>query len=105
MAITIERHDDADRVRLAIGGDVDMTTGEELRSAIMAAEEEQPAELVLDLSRVDFFDSTGLQVVLDADVRASADGRRLVVVPGDGEAARVMQLAQVEDRLTTAAIE
>jgi anti-anti-sigma factor len=105
MPISIDRQDDGDRIRLTIGGDVDMTTGDELEAAVLAAEQEQPGELVLDLSGVDFFDSTGLQIVLDADVRATEDDRRLVVVPGDGEAARVMQLAQVEDRLTTAVIE
>ena len=37
--------------------------------------------------------------VLDADVRAREDGRRFVVLPGDGEPMRVLELAEVADRL------
>ena len=55
--------------------------------------------LVLDLREVSFFDSTGLQLVLDADVRAREEGRRFVVLPGDGEPMRILELAEVADRL------
>ena len=55
--------------------------------------------LVLDLREVSFFDSTGLQLVLDADVRAREEGRRFVVLPGDGEPRRILELAEVADRL------
>ena len=58
-----------------------------------------PATLVLDLRDVTFFDSTGLQLVLDADVRAREEGRRFIVLPGDGEPRRILELAEVADRL------
>src|SRR4051794_30005866 len=105
MAIRIDRHDDDDGVRLVITGEVDMTTGDVLEQEIVRAEREGAATITLDLTGVEFFDSTGLQILLDADVRAHADDRRLVVVPGDGEAARVIDLAQVADRLNAAVIE
>ena len=105
MAISIDRHDDADGIRLVVRGDVDMTTGERLETEVLRAESTGPGVLTLDLSGVDFFDSTGLQILLDADVRATEEERRLVVVPGDGEAARVLALAEVADRLNVAVIE
>lgn len=105
MSIRIERHDEADGIRLVVRGDVDMTTGDRLESELLRAEREQPGTLTLDLTAVDFFDSTGLQLLLDADVRAHEEGRRVVVVPGDGEAARVLALAEVSDRLNVAVIE
>jgi anti-anti-sigma regulatory factor len=56
--------------------------------------------LVLDLRAVTFFDSTGLQIVLDADVRAREEGRTFIVaVDADGEPRRVLDLAEVADRL------
>ena len=82
-----------------------MTTGDRLESELLRAERREPGTLTLDLSDVDFFDSTGLQILLDADVSAHEGGRRLVVVPGDGEAARVLALAEVADRLNVAVIE
>jgi hypothetical protein len=49
---------------------------------------------------VSFFDSTGLQIVLDAEVRAREEGRSFVVAPGDGEPRRILELAEVAERLT-----
>jgi anti-anti-sigma factor len=66
---------------------------------IRRAEAEQPETLILDLRDVSFFDSTGLQLVLDADVRAREEGRTLIVLPGDGEPRRILELAEVADRL------
>jgi anti-anti-sigma factor len=105
MPIHIERHQGPDGPRVTVSGDVDLTTGERLELELLSAEAEAPPVLTLDLSAVDFFDSTGLQLLLDADVRAHADGRRLVVAPGDGEVARVLALTQVADRLNVAVVE
>lgn len=105
MSIRIERYDEPDGIRLVIHGDVDMTTGDRLESELLRAEREQPGTLTLDFTDVAFFDSTGLQLLLDADVRAHEEDRRVVVIPGDGEAARVLALAEVSDRLNVAVIE
>ena len=66
---------------------------------VRRAEAEGPETLILDLREVTFFDSTGLQLVLDADVRAREEGRTLIVLPGDGEPRRILELAEVADRL------
>ena len=104
MPLDIDSRDEPDRVHLVVSGEVDLTTGHKLEQALLRAED-RSRTVVLDLSKVEFFDSTGLQILLDADVRARQDGHRLVVVPGDGEAARVLELTQVADRLTAAIIE
>ncbi len=105
MTIDIERHDDGATQRIVVRGEIDMTTGDRLERAILATEERRPAILLLDLTGVDFLDSTGLQLVLDADIRAREAGRRLLVNAGDGEAARVLALAEVADRLSVGVIE
>ena len=105
LAIDIERHEDDEGMTIVVRGEVDMTTGDRLEREILAAEERRPANLTLDLTGVEFLDSTGLQIVLDADVRAREAGRRLLVLAGDGEAARVFALTEVADRLTVASIE
>src|SRR5512139_625903 len=102
VAMTIERYDEPEGLRLMVGGDVDMTTGGRLERALQDAEASGAQTIVLDLSTVDFFDSTGLQILLDADLRARDEGRTLVVAAGDGEAARVLALAEVTDRLNVA---
>ena len=87
-------------LRLVVAGELDLTTADRLERAILEAERATPARLTLDLAGVDFFDSTGLQILLDADVRARADGRELRVVTGTGEVARVLALTEVDERLS-----
>ncbi len=105
MTLTLDRRDEGATLRLVVGGELDLTTADRLERAILEAERAAPPQLVLDLSSVDFFDSTGLQILLDADVRARADGRRLVVRAGDGEVARVLALTDVGPRLHAAQVE
>lgn len=77
-----------------------METGPRAEAELRRAEEDKPPVLVLDLRKVTFFDSSGLQLVLDADVRAREEGRSFVVALGaNGEPRRVLDLADVADRL------
>ncbi len=87
-------------VRVTVRGELDLSTAERLEDALRVAEARADGHLVLDYSGLEFIDSTGLQVLLDADHRAAAAGRRLVVVLGRGEARRVAELADAIDRLT-----
>jgi len=87
-------------MRVTVRGELDLSTAERLETALREAEARADDRLTLDYSGLDFIDSTGLQVLLDADHRAAASGRRLVVVLGTGEARRVAELADAVDRLT-----
>jgi anti-anti-sigma factor len=82
-----------------VRGELDLSTGPRAEDEVRRAEAEGPETLILDLREVTFFDSTGLQLVLDADVRAREEGRTLIVIPGDGEPRRILELAEVADRL------
>jgi anti-anti-sigma factor len=95
----VDRRDEDDSVRLVVDGELDMDTGPRLREEIERAHAAAPARLVLDLRGVTFFDSTGLQIVLDAEVRCRKGGRELLVLAGQGEPRRVLELADVTDRL------
>ena len=99
VPFTVERQLSDGTARLLVRGELDMETGPRLDGQLREVEAQRPAVLVLDLREVSFFDSTGLQIVLDADVRAREEGRRFVVLPGDGEPMRVLELAEVADRL------
>ena len=99
VPFTVERQLSNGTARILVRGELDMETGPRLDEELRGAEAERPAVLVLDLRGVSFFDSTGLQLVLDADVRAREEGRRFVVLPGDGEPMRILELADVADRL------
>ncbi len=85
--------------RIALSGELDIATGPDLEQALDTQLTQGDGDVVLDLRDVTFIDSSGLRVVLVASRSATAAGRRLVVVPGDGQVIRVIRLAQVEDRL------
>src|SRR3954466_13729536 len=99
LPFTLESQRQKDTVRAVVRGELDMEAGPRADEELRRAEAEQPATLVLDLREVTFFDSTGLQIVLAADVRAREEGRRFVIALGDGEPRRVLELAEVIDRL------
>ncbi len=98
--LTVEIEDGDRGVCVSARGELDLATAERLQRAIIEAEDRAGARpLTIDYSALDFMDSTGLQVLLDADVRALEAGRELVVVPGAGEARRVLELADALERL------
>jgi anti-anti-sigma factor len=57
---------------------------------MLARAEESSQRVVLDLRQVTFIDSAGVQVIINANVRASAAGRRLVLVRGPSQVDRVL---------------
>jgi anti-anti-sigma factor len=99
VPFALERQLSAGTARIVVRGELDRSTGPRLEEEVRRIEAEAPAVLVLDLRDVTFFDSTGLQLVLDADVRAREEGREFVVAPGDGQPRRILELADVAGRL------
>jgi anti-anti-sigma factor len=99
VPFALERQLSTSSARIVVRGELDLSTGPRLEEEVRRLEAEHPEVLILDLREVTFFDSTGLQVVLDADVRAREEGRTFVVAPGDGEPRRILELAEVAERL------
>src|SRR3954452_9888816 len=97
FAVEVQREQGT--IRIVVRGELDMDTGPRLREDLDRACAEAPERLILDLRPVSFFDSTGLQLLLDAEFRCRDNGTRFIVLPGDGEPRRVLELAEVTDRL------
>lgn len=98
--LEIRVHADHHGPVVSVTGQLDMATAERVEAALRAAEADTPPVLTLDYSALEFVDSTGLQILLDADHRARQADRRLRVALGDGEARRVALLADVASRLS-----
>src|SRR4051812_29929428 len=80
-------------VLVMVAGDVDMLSAPRLRVAIREAVlRAGPGTIVLDLSRVTFLDSSGVQALLDGYHAAMVAGGRLTVRGAHGTAARVLQI-------------
>jgi anti-sigma B factor antagonist len=63
-------------------GTIDLRTRPQLARAITAAVAERPADVVIDLTDVDFMSSVGLHVLLDARQEAGNRTRLRVIATG-----------------------
>ena len=99
MSVGWETSERPDGVHVQLTGELDISSASGVESRLMEVEEHAPERLVLDLRRVNFIDSTGLSVIINADARARRHGRRLTVVSGDGVPLRILRTVGLEDRL------
>jgi anti-sigma B factor antagonist len=76
----VDRNDGAVVVRLA--GELDLYNAHAVREALIAACEEAPDRLVVDLSGVNFIDSTALGVLIEARTRMANRRGFLLAAPG-----------------------
>src|SRR5215217_1839092 len=94
--LTVQRYDSV--ATLVVSGELDLATVPRLSAAV--AEHGDAKVLVLDMTATTFIDSAGVRALLQADGRSAGSGSRLVVVAGDGAVRRVLELCQLDGRLT-----
>lgn len=56
-------------------------------------------DVLVDMSGVEFVDSSGLRVFIDAHQRARAAGRRMVIVQPSRAVTRLLEISGLEDHL------
>ena len=67
--------------------------------AIAKTLERSPERLVLDLSRLVFMDSSGVQAAIQLWARSHAENFQLAIVPGPREVQRVFDICHVTEAL------
>jgi anti-anti-sigma factor len=98
-ALTIRSgRDDATWV-IALHGELDLANGRELERELGRAEASDVDEIVLDLGALQFVDSTGIRLLLEATQRSVGDGGRLRILRGPEHVHRVFELCGVTDAL------
>jgi anti-anti-sigma factor len=90
----VERIDGVTVVRL--GGELDLHNAEQVRAAVPEASGDGSARVVVDLSQVEFIDSTALGVLIEARARL---GRGLVVAGPQLATRRTLQVSGVDRHL------
>jgi len=85
-------------VRLALAGELDISSAPELEAALERVEQANPSLLLIDLRTLRFMDSTGLRCLVGADVRARDDGRRLAIVRGPEAVDRIFTVTRLDER-------
>lgn len=97
--LDVETEDRDGFVRVALKGELDLSTVGKVQDELNRVEAGSPPVLVLDLSKLTFLDSTGLRCVVTADQRARDQNRRLVIVRGPEAVQRVFTITRLEDHL------
>jgi anti-anti-sigma factor len=97
FSVTVSK--DGDRATLELRGELDMSGTDRLQVALEQAEEPPSGLLVLDLSKLDFIDSTGLEVLLRAARRAHDSGRRLIVARPSRYVRRLLEMTAIDQSL------
>lgn len=82
---------------VTVEGEIDLGNAEEFETALRSPDCESAERIVIDLTRVPFMDSSGLRVLLMAATEAEHD--LAVVLPQESPVLRLLELAEVTDRL------
>ncbi|GAA4609723.1 anti-sigma B factor antagonist [Actinoplanes octamycinicus] len=99
--MNITSHHGDDQVRIALTGELDMATTEQLRAHLDHTLISRPRLVLVDLDGVTFCDSTGISALVAARTAAAAAGSHLQVVNAHGITAKTMQITGVLEFLTT----
>lgn len=82
-------------------GDLDIATARDFRTDLFATAESSEGMVVVDLSGVDFIDSTGLGAVIEAHERLRVEHRVLAVVaPAGSSASLILNLSGLNEGLS-----
>ncbi|HZU60775.1 MAG TPA: STAS domain-containing protein [Solirubrobacteraceae bacterium] len=88
-------------VLMTIRGDVDLATESALRQALQPLIDRGTGQLAVDLTDVDFMDSTGVHLLVDANRRLSSQHRRLTIACREhGAVHRLLDLVGLLDLLS-----
>ncbi|MEU7474741.1 SpoIIE family protein phosphatase [Lentzea sp. NPDC042327] len=94
----LTEHADGDVQRIALTGDLDIATVEDLRTPLLArvgAADDRPVQV--DLTDLDYLSSSGIALLLHAKASAAAHGRALTLLAAAGSApARILHLSGLE---------
>lgn len=94
--LTINTRDLSDGwTSLAVEGEIDLATVEELQKAINGVVDNGGGNLVIDLTGSSFMDSTGLKALVMASRRFDEQGRSFAIAVSGGPVSRLIDLSGV----------
>jgi anti-sigma B factor antagonist len=88
---------------LILSGELDLLSSPRLEEALSALDEGERADpelVVIDLRELEFMDSTGLHLLIQAQQHAEESGRRLALIRGREQVHRLLSLTGIEELIT-----
>jgi anti-sigma B factor antagonist len=87
------------RHTLVLGGELDVASALELQYAVVRVCAEGARKIVLDISRLDFLDSSGLQAILSSQAVCNDHGVGYMLTPAKGAVQRALEVMGMIDVL------
>lgn len=87
---------------VAVSGELDLTSVDELRTALRTAAATRSPSVVVDVSDVSFIDSTALAALLRSNDELSSNGVQMVMACSPGSVRRLLTMTSLDDRLILA---
>jgi anti-sigma B factor antagonist len=97
LRIEVEQGGGATVVKLH--GELDLASAPAFGAQLDQTTSAAPDAIVLDLTALEFIDSTGLRSILSIDEGCRERGQRFAVVPGGSQVARLFEIARVQEHL------
>lgn len=98
--LRVETAIDGTVISVAVAGELDLSSVDVLEDPIRRALAlHRPSQVVIDLRRVTFLDSSGLRLLLVLEAEARTEQWRLSIVRGPAAVQRTMDLTGVGERL------
>lgn len=90
--LSIDIKSDGDTLIYRLRGSLDLATSPSVRAALMEAASQGKHDIVVDLTHLEFLDSTGLGALIGAHRRALENGGALRLAAGEGAIARLLNI-------------
>ena len=85
-----------DGLLASVSGEIDLSNAQSVRERLLGAVPNSASGLVLDLSRTEYLDSSGVRLIFELADRMRSRGQSLaIVVPPDSFVERVLVLTEV----------
>jgi anti-sigma B factor antagonist len=95
--LRIQREPDAQGIIVALTGELDLASAPELDRELQALDGATPGRLLIDLSGLDFMDSTGIALLIRAQRSADANGYRLSLRRGPAQIEKLFEVTRLVD--------
>lgn len=100
VELKISSRSQEDVAVVAVGGEIDLYTAPQLRNELVDALEDGARLLVIDMSRAEFCDSTGISVLLSAMKRSRGKGGDLELVAPKPAVMKVLEVTGLTEVFT-----
>ncbi|GAC1651893.1 MAG: anti-sigma factor antagonist BldG [Vulcanimicrobiaceae bacterium] len=92
LTIDIKPERDGTALIFSLKGSLDLATSPTVRAALVEAAGEGKHEIIVDLTRVEFIDSTGLGALIGGHRRALENGGSVSLVTNEGPIERLLNI-------------